>query len=1314
MKNFRLTRILAVVTLWMLCSPARADISLRMRQLSVNNGLSQYEVNDIIQDGYGFIWIATNDGLNRFDGITIASYRNEPDDANSISYSRVKSLAYFPALDQVWAGTDGGAINIYDYHSEKFRHVYLSDDHSTWNPGNDIVDIVACSDSMAFVATRSNVRLAKYSDDSDNLEVLQVIPYSSKALVRSLYFNSDVLFVIFNTEILRYRKADDGYIFDSVLQIPRPARITGAKIGSDGRMYISTRRGIYYAENAMSSTEVKAVAFPAGSPVSQKDKFTALVMDDNGFITSVQDKGLFAVSKDTTSANVESIITNKEEFWKGNRIRSLVIDRTNTLWVSSYNKGVGIIDLNQKTFGTLVLQPKGQALSPITLVTADNDRIWIGTQMHGLVKISREGRISYPSLPQGPVTSISMDEQCYWICVGGKLVTGDRNGMDFTRRVYPDESGRIPDIGAAYSFVKDSRGNGWLGCRRGVAHFIGDRCDTIAFNVQSTVKIIPDTVNRSMWIASARGGLLQLLLDENGQVVARREFHNEPGNPRTIRSEVVWAVLPSSDGNVYVGTDAGISIVNPKDGSVSRLPSTSLLAAQKVLAIKEDRFGRLWVNTSHGIVNRDMASGDELLIDSSDGLASDSMTEALFMEGDVLYAGSNEGVNYFNINDVCDANVPSDVMVTSFFASGKKLCAIPDRERITLGYSDNNISFGVCVFSYNNPVKNGYCYRLRGYDREWHTAAATQTSVSYNNLGSGKYVFELAPVPSTGFPSAGTCSVHVKILPQPWLSIWAVLGYILIFILLVYVIISTYLHRKKLDRQLMIEKIRNQAEHDANEGKLKFYANITHELRTPLTLVTAPLMEVADRKDLPADVMEKLSLMRRNGDRLMELVNQFLDLRKMDNQALPLVVEYKDIAIVSRDVFSRFILAADRKSIDYSFDSREDDIMGWIDTDKLTKILSNLLSNAFKYTPAGGSVRLSVWKDGDICCFSVRDTGAGIDKKDLPHIFDRFYQASGKPVAGTGIGLDLVNRLVGLHGGTISVESALGKGSVFSIRLPLDRDAYPAESLVRAPEMPSGDTASAQPSESRKETILVVEDDEDMRSFVVSMLSDSYRVLQACDGRCGAELALEALPDLIISDVMMPVMDGLQMCRQLKEDIRTNHIPVIMLTAKDGELDGLRTGAVDYIMKPFTPETLLLKIRNLLESVKARAIDISSAESISAKVSTYKDETQKQFLEKILSIVTEHMDDATFDVDQLLKIMGVSRTQLHRKMTALTGKGISSFIRNVRLDKAREMLESGQYTITEVLYSVGFSSPSYFSKMFKERFGILPSDMMKN
>ena len=749
-------------------------------------------------------------------------------------------------------------------------------------------------------------------------------------------------------------------------------------------------------------------------------------------------------------------------------------------------------------------------------------------------------------------------------------------------------------------------------------------------------------------------------------------------------------------------------IIDPKTLVLKKAKSEGIMANSNVLSICEDRNGILWAGTSKGLVRYDPADGSERIYDSSDGLVSSYVTAVIaYPDSDTLYVGTNEGANCFLTAGLPGIdNIPTQIAVSGFRVFGKEMTfdtPVMETDRIVLPHNQNSVTFLLSVLSYSNPQKNRMFYRLKGWDDNWTETSINSPYATFNKLKKGHYTFEFKGTDSNSALSSDTVSICLVIRPAWWDTIWAYCIYTAIAAALIYFIIIFFK-----------ERIRSKSEAEANEAKIRFYDNLTHELRTPLTLVAAPLSELADEKNLPENASYKISVIQSNVNRLLDLADRALDLRKIDSNKMPLTVRYQDITVLVKKMTDRFEPLASHRRISLSCKIQEERMFGWADEEMVTTIVTNLLSNALKFTPEGGQVTVCLQHREKECLISVTDDGCGIPDKEMGHIFERFYQVEKRPLSGTGIGLDLSRSLAELHKGWLKGKSRLGEGSTFTFGFPYFQEAYSPDERDETCEEMSVQVSDPQETSSgdNRPMILVVEDDFGMSEYIRSVLKPAYRVLTAENGQKGIESSLKNMPDMIISDVMMPVMDGIEMCRRISDDFRTSHIPVILLTAKNDELSGLRAGAVDYIMKPFEPKSLLLKIENLLKYKASVRLSQSPDKSIVQKIREYSDLKEKEFLEKTCHIIEENLGNSDFRVEDLMKELGVSKSQLHKKITALTGQPASALVRNIRLDKAREMLSTGKYSITEVLYSVGFNSPSYFSKMFRERFGVLPSDMI--
>lgn len=1322
-------RVLSITAaLWLCCTMLCASNAARLRQLSINDGLSHYDVTDIVQDKYGFIWIGTHDGLNRYDGAEILSFRHDPEDPGSLGHNRVKSLNYDGTLEQLWVGMDGGGIDIYDYSTGTFAHLHLYGDRNPMLPENDILDIASEHDGRVWVATRVALLLLDRTHDA-----VQTIPYGSGPIFKQVVQYGDVMFMAFNTEVRRYLRTEQGYVQDAVIPIPS-GRTNQLVVGPAGQMFVATRRALCYAENAMTSMSLRVLDLTKDIGGGKWNNFSSVVFDGAGPVVAVSGRGLFRLSGIQEHAKAVRLETDMPAFWKDNPLYDVKRDRSGNLWVSSTAKGVGIVNMIRQEFSHLPLgnQDDGSPLIS-ALYWEKSGVLWAGTQKGGLYRVDNGGVEKHYNVINGPVSDVYAHGDSVWVCILGNVQhSGHPETSDSFRTVYSSDRNdeNIPYLGYAYSVCEDRSGNLWIGCRRGVMRVRNGVADIVVpFDTQAPVKLYPDAGNAGrMWVSSTRGGVLCIDVDSYGQLDTVRHYRHVSGDPKSLSSDVVWSMCRTSTGTFYVGTDAGLCILNPETGTVSRVDEESMLHNCKVLAINEDSSSVLWVNTPHGLVRHDPHSGSEFLFNSRDGLSSGSMTTASAMtSGDVLFVGTNGGINYFSTSKVSPVRRDADVVVSGFRISsvpvhgGEKVYghvvlreSILEADVVNLRHDQNDITFELSILFFEDQVRCRYAYRLEGYDDDWTVTDASQRLVSYSKLRPGTYHFEVASLPDGSSPERASRSIKVCVRPAPWASVPAYLGYSLTALALACYVYRRWKRQQRLKNEAMLQDVRRQMERKANENRIRFYANITHELRTPLTLVTAPLMELEARTDLPNDVQDKIAIMKRNGDRLMELVKQFLELSKIDSQSLPLSLSWSDCAALVTRVASRFDAIAERKKIDYSVSVGTGDMHGWVDPDKLSTILSNLLSNAFKFTPDSGGISVGLSREDDGMEFTVSDTGIGISAEDLPHIFERFFQSEKKSVSGTGIGLEMVKLLVEIHHGHISVESEPGKGSSFRVWLPCTDDGSDKSGLGGSVPSDKGAAVASNDmavADGRK-TILVVEDDDDMRAYIKSILDEIYNVHEAVDGVDGYEKSLELIPDLIISDMMMPRMSGSEFCRKLSEDERVSHIPVVMVSAKDAETEGLSSGAIDYILKPFVPQNLILKVGNLIRYWDSRNLEQVPQPTIREKIEHFQADREKAFLERACRIVEENISDGDFNVESLYKALAVSKTLLHNKMTALTGDSASAFIRNIRLDKAMEMLQSGRYTISETLYSVGFNSPSYFSKKFKERFGKLPSDFI--
>lgn len=766
--------------------------------------------------------------------------------------------------------------------------------------------------------------------------------------------------------------------------------------------------------------------------------------------------------------------------------------------------------------------------------------------------------------------------------------------------------------------------------------------------------------------------------------------------------------LKDRRGFVWMGTPDGLLV--QRANQLQTLYKEDGLVNNCIKGMLEDKEGDLWVSTSGGVSRIRVSADGNFLISNFnqyDGvIKNEFIANAIYKtEDDLLYIG---GVNEFNVLDLNRKWVLLKLqkpLFTDFTVFGKSIeteRSITATERIELNYRQNAISIRFSALNFVNPTQTYYQYRMKGVDDQWHASyeASGAGSASYTNLAPGTYVFEAKAANNSNEWSDEVAQMTIVIRPPFWKTPWAYLVYTVLAVLLVNLVFSTV--RRKTQQRLAKK---NEAQ--LNELKFKFFTNISHEFRTPLTLIITPLESIL--QELKGSATEqKVRSVYKHAQDLMQLVNQLLDFRRLELGGEKLQLTYGNTTEFLEQFQPLFEKLAQLRKIDFVVEAKEEELFLFFDQAKLYKVINNLLSNAFKFTPEGGSVSLVSYRKGDVVCIEVVDSGVGIPASELPLLFNRYFQGANAK-EGSGIGLHLVKEYVELHQGSVWVESEPSVKTMFRLELPMNLE--PAASEVGLPQgalMPQ--EASVQ-AETLACKILVVEDNAELRTFLVSELRKTYQVLDAADGAQAEKIALAELPDLIVSDVMMPVMDGLELCKRIKSDVRTSHIPLILLTAKASEehkLSGFQCGADEYLAKPFSMELLQLRIRQLIELREKRKhsftgkIEVNPAEITISSL-------DEQLLQRALDCMEINMGNADYSVQQFSLDLGMDRTVLYKKLHSLTGLPPSEFIRSIRLKRAAQILLQGRFPIAEVSEMVGFNTQKYFTKYFKEAFGVLPS-----
>ncbi len=872
-------------------------------------------------------------------------------------------------------------------------------------------------------------------------------------------------------------------------------------------------------------------------------------------------------------------------------------------------------------------------------------------------------------------------------------------------------------------------------------------------------KILVDS-NKNIWLGTTQG-LFKIVKTTGGQYIINsikdkmtKSFKNE------VNANHILTMYETTDKrSMWIGTKgAGLARYDLENETLTWFNTLNGLPEDNIHGILESDDKNIWVSSNSGIYKYDIKASKFTNYNYNDGLLSNDFNAnaALKDINGNLYFGSYKGIDFFNPNNISLNTNQPNVYLTGFKLFNKKVMpnaegsplnkVISETELITLTNKQSVFTIDYSAINYTRPEKNQYAYYLEGLEDTWNYVGNLR-SATYTNLDTGRYVFKLKAANNDGIWSEEPTELEIIILPPWWQTGWAFLIYALLFISATYLFNKIIRNRNEEKEVIRNERIQRVQEDKLNERKLQFFTNISHEFRTPLTLMINPLRDIINNKDLelPKEIREKHHVIYKNTDRLYKLINELMDFRKLDLNKMQIKAQELNLSNFIKEIISYFKEEAINRNIQFALDADIPDLMLWADQSMLEKIIFNIFSNAMKVTPDGGAINIDLLsrehlvllplvsntKPVKVIEIIISDTGPGLEKTEINKIFERFYQVENLNktyYGGTGIGLEVVQNFVKLHKGEIVVESKLGEGTTFRILFPASKNHFQPHQLVSEEDtlislkeqfIPTdsksilSQEAAVSNEKNKIYTLLIVEDNVELRSYLKNELKRDYKILVAKNGNEGLEKAREILPDAIITDVLMPEMNGFEFCKIIKTDIRTSHIPLLMLTAKtriDDRIEGIGHGADAYMVKPFDMRLLKLRISQLITSRKLIFDKYFGAISGTEEHKTGTS-FDKQFISKVLSFINANISDSDLSVELLAAELNLSRSQLYRKIKALTGQTVNEFLRKIRLQRAKQLLEAGSANVSEVCYKVGFASPSYFTKCFKGHFGILPTEV---
>ena len=1298
--------------------------------ITVNDGLTQHDVSCIIQDSFGFIWIGTYDGLNRYDGSNILNFLHITDNVESLSSNRILCL-FEDSKKRIWIGTDGHGLNYYSLISEKFVRV------QTPQGFNLIHGITENSKGEIFIATSKGVLKIIEDNNIVSTDILQ-LPLTG------LSINS----IKTNTENTIYFATNNGIWFlkdGTCKQIKNTENqyCSNIIIVKDGNLWGSRNGNLILIEPKNDSYEIKEIkAFP-------KAYIRGLAESKDGTIwIGTMNKGLFGINPSNYSIIQEIKSTPLDE--RGllsNSILCLFCDPTNTLWVGN-RQGLCFTNLSNKNFKSISFNEiQNMPHKPhIRTLFADNEFLYYGIQSVGCFRYSIKNKTTKKINTEDDIEPLSMkkiNEKLYIGTSKGIYVQRGSN-LDFTYDPLITEH----DPGtffAVTSFCEDVNGNIYFGTTNGLIVRKGNTTDWIHYSHPQTgflrgnriFSLLYDTEENCVWVGTISSGLYKLNLTADGIFLSLEAYEQSMQKNYKIVNNTIWCFYKGNDGTLWAGTDAGI-LKKPKNSNAFTQIKTEGIVDKKIMGVIEDKSGSLWLSNSQGLIRFEPALNKVHRYTYKDGLQSSTFTEAIGKnEHGTLFFGSIDGINYFDPLDIKDNPFQSPISISDFkvhnisispgktyFGSEVLKKSINLTQELTLNYKQNNFMFEFTGTNYANTEGNQFRYKLEGYNSDWIYTAGDHRFASYSNLEHGTYTFKIEAVNRGEIWSDSSKEILIIILPPPWLSTWAYLFYFIIISGLILSFIFFLNNRQKLKYQINLEHVKNKKDNEINELKLMFFTDIAHEFKTPLSLIIGPLNELTQNKLMPENRDFCLKIVSRNTKRMMFLVNQLLDFRKLNAKKNILKISESDLSEFIQNTTKAFKWQAKNEAINFNV-IIPDSHYCFFDRDIIEKVVYNLLSNAFKYTPGNGVVEIKVkpvWKKNKhIANIYIRDSGKGIPNEQKDKIFERYFHGSDR--SSSGIGLHLSYELIKAHKGEIIVADSIYGGTEFIVAIPVSKNMYEDFEFFKDEiqnEIPDDilteiDIQKKDVSEER-ERILIVEDDHDLRSYLMSILRSNYTVFQARNGIEGTRIATDNLPDIIISDVMMPEMDGIEMCKNLKNNKETSHIPILMLTAKtaqEHQFIGLEAGAWDYITKPFDTRALLKKINNIVES-RNRFREAMLGQKINMEIKKHYTPFDQKLISKATKIVEENISNDNFSIEDLAGTIGLSRMQLHRKLKTIVGCSAIEFVNKIKIQYASKMFDSGCDRINEAMDAIGINSYSHFNKLFTKINGKSASEYIAN
>ena len=1329
-----------------------ASTSSIFKNLGLKEGLSNGFVNDMIIDGQGFIWAATESGLTRIAGTKCTIFKNNN---SNIDNDGIVGLYYNKESNSIWILFKNGHIDVFDCKTQQFIHFTQK------IPKKSVADIKGAADGGIWIAYYDGT-IQHYTPKNQKFSTIsnKRLPNIKNGIRSITDDGNDHLYIGLRIEGL--------YVYNLRTQKTKyfrhnpndPQSLPGDNVRSicidhAKNIWVGTNLGLGLLDPF--TGKFKVFKHIANNPASlagdnihqiiEMNDRTLWIASDIGGI-SVLDLNLY--KNPLTEELKFSQITKENSGLSSNNNRRIIQDSFGNIWIANYSMGIDFIAKSAASINTL--QYMGKALEEVTGLYCDHQgNLWIGQD--NLMSLYQNGKLmqtwnfsSYLSNSSSSIYVFEEDKKGNIWCG-----TSDNGVLKFNPHTHSFTRINYAQNLDVHALCENAQGKMWVGTEAGIFSVENDKINkeqelnrqmgknpTIIYSIKEDNygQIWIGTLDRGVFVFSKQMKLIVHLTEKN-----------------LLATNTINHIIKDADGGIWMATMRGLAYVqNPlQPGAIKNYDERYGIKDSHIRAISQDKQGNIWVSMFSGIACLNIHKQRFYNYDYESGIPTSNFVEAsaVTTPDGTIYFGSPGGICFFNPQQLTEPKAVSPIQIINCERVGKlsdqfasRLISPNNEGIICLSHDDNTFKINFTIKDFSQEGNVEYSYMMKGLDDQWYETEG-DNEVTFRNLKPGDYTFIIrAKLKNQDWEDASTAEMKVVVNPPLWLTWWAKLCYVLLIMGILGYFFRSYQKQLLLRNSLVQEKWESKQRQQVNEERLRFFTNITHELRTPLTLILGPLEDLMEDKEIAERVHHKIGCIHASAERLLNLINDILEFRKTQTQNRKLTVAKANLGALVREIGVRFKDLNQNSRLNIRLNIKTGVPELYFDSEVINTVINNLMSNAIKYTPEGSITLSLTMPEDNTVAIAVEDTGYGIDKDALPHICDRYYQENGNHQAsGTGIGLALVKSLATLHQAELTVESEKGRGSKFTFSLKADR-TYPEalhkddnQDLATAENAEENETTSKEPTEDIRPLLLIVEDNADIRLYIEESLHEDYRIIQACNGREGMEQAFSKVPDIIVSDIMMPEMDGIKMTHILKEDIRTSHIPIILLTAKtsiNDQEEGYDSGADSYLTKPFSAKLLHSRIRNIL-SGRRRLADYIVQKNIS-QFETSADEQQtsqkateekedamtcqisnldKKFLEKLNKLIENHISTDDLDMAFMTDKMAMSHSTFYRKVKALTGMSANEYIKKAKLRHSMTLLKKGEYSIAEVAILAGFNNLGNFRESFKREFGKSPSEILK-